>query len=195
MSLVIGFSGSSGAVIGGDMREVLLWGEDSSTGQLERELYSGEIRTDAGLLQRAADLGVKLSIRDTKVKVRDQEGILIGEVSESDGGVVRRRRMYVTAGEYAIADISDGSFVLRARESRSSFVVLGNDLTKRIANEAIRREWKKGTSEDAIRVITTALGTAATETASVSRSHLVLQTREKIGLSPVIDRDRREAEG
>lgn len=195
MSLVIGFSGTSGAIIGADMREVLLWGEDAKTMKLERELYSGEIRTDAELLQRAADLGVNLSIRDTKMKIRDHEGVLVGEVSESDGGVVRKRRLYITAGEYAIADLSDGHFDLRTRESRSSFVVLGNEVTKRIANEAIRTEWKNGTFEDAIRVIVTALETAALKTASVSRNHLIIQTREKTGLSAVIERDREETEG
>lgn len=195
MSLVIGFSGISGAVIGGDMREVLFWGEDSQTGQLERELYSGEIRNDTELIERAVDLGVKLSIRDTKVKVREQEGVLVGEVSESDGGVVRRRRLYIVTGEYAIADIRDRHFDLRTRESRSSFVVLGNEVTKAIANEAIRAEWKNGTFEEAIRVIITALDTAASRTASVSKNHLILQTREKTGLSAVIEKDRKETEG
>lgn len=195
MSLVIGFSGSSGAVIGADMREVLLWGHDAQTTKLERTLYSGEIRNDAELAQCAADLGVKLSIRDTKVKIRDQEGVLVGEVSESDGGVVRKRRLYVTAGEYAIADIRDRHFDLRNRESRSSFVVLGNEVTKRIANEAIREEWKNATFEDALRVIVTALETAASKTASVSKNHLILQTREKADLSAVIERDRKETEG
>ena len=195
MSLVVGFSGISGAAIGADMREVLLWGRDRETGQLERELYSGELRNDAELTKRAADLGVNLSIRDAKVKVRERDGVLVGEVSESDGGVVRKRRLYVTAGEYAIADIRDRHFELRTRESRSSFVVLGNDVTKRIANEAIQEEWKNGTFEDAIRVIITALETAAARTASVSKKHLILQTREKTGLSAVIERDRKEAEG
>ena len=195
MSLVVGFSGISGAAIGADMREVLLWGRDRETGQLERELYSGELRNDLELTKRAADLGVNLSIRDAKVKVRERDGVLVGEVSESDGGVVRKRRLYLTAGEYAIADIRDRHFELRTRESRISFVVLGNEVTKRIANEAIREEWKNGTFEDAIRVIITALETAAAGTASVSRNHLILQTREKTGLSAVIERDRKEAEG
>ena len=195
MSLVVGFSGISGAAIGADMREVLLWGRDRETGQLERELYSGELRNDAELTKRAADLGVNLSIRDAKVKVRERDGVLVGEVSESDGGVVRKRRLYLTAGEYAIADIRDRHFEIRTRESRISFVVLGNEVTKRIANEAIREEWKNGTFEDAIRVIITALETAAARTASVSKKHLILQTREKTGLSAVIERDRKEAEG
>jgi hypothetical protein len=195
MSLVIGFSGSTGAAIGGDLREVLLWGEDAQTLKLESALYSGEIRDDAELTQRAADLGVNLSIRDTKVKIREKEGVLIGEVSESDGGVVRKRRLYITTGEYAIADIRDRQFDLRTRESRSSFVVLGNEVTKRIANEAIREEWKNGTFEEAIRIIVTAMETAASETASVSKNHLILQTRVKAGLSAVIERDRKEAEG
>jgi hypothetical protein len=195
MSLVIGFSGASGAVIGGDMREVLLWGEEAQVMKLERALYSGEIRDDAELTARAADLGVNLSIRDGKVKIREEEGVLIGEVSESDGGVVRKRRLYITPGEYAIADIRDRQFDLRTRESRSSFVVLGNEVTKRIANEAIREEWKNGTFEDAIHVIITALDTAAFRTASVSKNHLILQTRMKSSLSAVIGRDREETEG
>jgi hypothetical protein len=127
MSLVIGFSGASGAVIGGDMREILFLGRDSSVAILEQELYSGIITSDWQLKQRAVDLDVALSIRDDKVKIREEERVLVGEVTESDAGVLKRRRLYLVPGEYAIADIIGGQFRLISRAGRSSFIVLGNE--------------------------------------------------------------------
>jgi hypothetical protein len=194
MSLVIGFSGVRGAIVGGDLREILLWGDDSRVRVLEEELYTGEIISDQQLEQRAADLGVSLSIRDNKVKIREQGGVLIGEVSESDGGVVRKRRLYLVAGEYAIANIEDDYFHLRSRASNNCFVVLGNEVTKRIANEAISANWKNGTFEEAVKVIIIAMGLAASRTASVSKKYLLLQTKEKSELSGIIEKDRQETE-
>jgi hypothetical protein len=194
MSLVIGFSGSSGAIIGGDLREILLWGNDSCAKVLEKELYSGEITSDRQLEQRAVDLGVSLSIRDNKVKIREQEGILIGEVSESDGGAVRKRRLYLVPGEYTIADIERNHFRIRSRAYQSSFIVLGNEVTKKLANEVIHGSWKDGTFEDAVTIIVRALETSAARTASVSKKYLLLQTRKKAELSDIIEKDRQETE-
>jgi hypothetical protein len=194
MSLVIGFSGPGGAAIAGDLRELLLWGDDDRTRNLEKALYSGEIITDQELGERASDLGVSLSVRDTKEKVREREGVLIGEVSESDGGAVRKRRLYLVPGEYVIADIEGPRFYIRSRGKKSSFIVLGNEVTKRIAYEAIEANWKNGTFEDAVKVIIIAMETAASRTASVSRKYHILQTRREAELSGLIDQDRLEIE-
>lgn len=194
MSLVIGFSGSGGAIIAGDQRELLLWGEEDRIRDLERELYGGEIIGDQQLKKRASDLGVSLSIRDTKEKVRERDDVLIGEVTESDGAVVRKRRLYLVPGEYAIADIEGHRFHVRSRGEKSSFIVLGNEVTKRVAQEAIDANWKNGTFEDAVRVIVTAMETAASFTASVSNKFLVVQTRKKVSLSGILEKDRLEIE-
>jgi hypothetical protein len=192
MSLVIGFSGARGAIVGGDLREILLWGDDSRVQVLEKELYSGEIITDRQLGQRAKDLGVSLSVRDNKVKIRKQDGVLIGEVSESDGGTRKKRRLYLVTGEYAIADIRNNQFHLISRARKSSFIVLGNEVTKKIAHEAISSNWKDGTFEDAVKVIITALEIAASQTASVSKKYLILQTRATAELSGIIEKDRQK---
>jgi hypothetical protein len=194
MSLVIGFSGSGGAIIAGDLRELLLWGEEERIRELERELYGGKIIGDQQLKNRASDLGVSLSIRDTKEKIRERDDVLIGEVTESDGAVVRKRRLYLVPGEYAIADIEGHRFHVRSRGEKSSFIVLGNEVTKMVAQEAIDANWKNGTFEDAVEVIVTAMETAASRTASVSDKFLVLQTKKKVSLSGIMEKDRLEIE-
>jgi hypothetical protein len=133
MSLVIGFSGASGAVIGGDLREILFLGSDASVAILEQELYSGTITSEQQLRQRSEDLEVAVSIRDDKVKIREEGGVLVGEVTESDAGVVKMRRLYLVPGEYAIADLVGNRFHLISRAGRSSFIVLGNEMTKTIS--------------------------------------------------------------
>ena len=58
-------------------------------------------------------------------------------------------------------------------------MVLGNEVTKRIAHGMIRSEWKNGTFPDAVRLIIRIMNTAASSTASVSRAYTILQTRKK----------------
>lgn len=190
MSLVIAFSGTEGAVIAGDMREIFFSGDDAATRALEQELYTGTIISDGDLNQRAAELGVSLAIRDTKCKVQEKDGILTGEVSESDGSRRRIRRLYVSAGQYAIADIEGTSYNLRQRAEGSSFVVLGNEICKEIASSAIREQWKGGGLPEAIRLIILIMDLAASRTASVSRSYHLLQTGKRTALGDIIDRDR-----
>lgn len=186
MSLVIGFSGREGAVIAGDLREILMQGPDAEICGFEQELYSGQIVDDSDLGKRALARGIILRIRDDKCKVSDHEGILIGEVSESDGAIVRRRRLYVACGSYAIVDKNGQKTVLRQEGQGSTFVVLGNEVTKRIAHGLIRSEWNCGTYPDAVRLIIRIMNAAASGTASVSKAYTILQTRKKT------DRDLKE---
>ncbi len=85
MSLVIAFIGIHGAVIAGDMREIITRGDGVSTETLDQELYNGLIVTDNDLIKRAEELNVSLTIRDDKRKVTHRENILVGEVSETQG--------------------------------------------------------------------------------------------------------------
>jgi hypothetical protein len=189
MSLVIAFIGAHGAVMAGDLREITTRGDAIATQTLEHELYNGGIITDADLKRRAEELGIVLSIRDDKRKVRPRDGILVGEVSESEGGVVKRRRLYATVGEYALAEITGAAFRLTGSGGAGRFVVLGNQITQQISNACIRENWKNGTIADAIRIIILSMERASAATASVSALYTVIQTPERISLSAVIERD------
>nr|HPM62240.1 DUF2121 domain-containing protein [Methanoregulaceae archaeon] len=138
MSLVVAFSGRDGAVIAGDLREILMQGPDAEIAGFELELYSGQIVNDTDLGKRAAERGIALQVHDDKCKVSEQGGILVGEVSESDGATVRIRRLFVSCGTYAIVDVTEGKQVLQKTGKGSSFVVLGNEVTRSIAYDLIR---------------------------------------------------------
>jgi hypothetical protein len=176
------------------MRELRFGGDDATIATLEGELYCGDIGNDDQLRRRAEELGVTVLVRDDKEKVRERDGILIGEVTESERGILRIRRLYVSAGHYAIADIEGSLFELKGKGDTSTFVVLGNELTKQIASAAIQKYWKNGTPEDAVRVIVSAMDEAAARTASVSRKYLLLQTRNTTRPDAAIERDRKKCE-
>jgi hypothetical protein len=175
----------------GDLREIRMGGDDEAIDTLEKELYSGNIRDGGQLRCRAKELGVVILIRDDKEKVRDRGGILIGEVTESGSGIQRVRRLYASAGHYAVADIEGSRFVMRGRGDTSTFVILGNELTRQIAHSAIQRYWKKGTPEDAVTVIVMAMNEAAARTASVSKRYILLQTINSASLDAALEEDQR----
>jgi len=187
MTLVIAFIGKSGAVMAGDMREITYLGDPSSMETLERELYTGLIATDEALLSRAGELGVRLGIRDDKVKVTERKGVLVGEVTSLEGGVLRKRRVYASGGSYAIVDTGDGAPVPRGRGGAGNFVVLGNEKTKAIAHRCIRKRWKNGSLRDAVEIITRSMERASAETPTVSRRFILIQTREKADLGKVME--------
>ena len=192
MSLVIAFIGIQGAVMAGDMREIITRGDRISTETLEQELYSGLIVTDEDLKKRAGELGIFLIIRDDKRKVTQRDGILVGEVSETEGGVTRKRRLYATAGEYALAGITDADLRLTGKGKASNFVVLGNQITKQIAHDCIQEHWKNGGMHDAIRILMLSMERASKATASVSGLYTLIHTPAKVSLSEVIGRDSRQ---
>lgn len=189
MSLVIAFIGMQGAVMAGDTREIITIGDDISTEILEHELYSGQLITDEDVKKRAVDLGINLTINDDKRKVTQRNGILIGEVSETRCGVTRKRRLYATAGEYILTEVTGSTVKVTGKGTASNFVVLGNEITQRIAHACIREQWNKGGMQDAIRIIMLAMKRASDATASVSGLYNLINTAMKISLSEVIDRD------
>ena len=192
MSLVIAFFGMHGAVIAGDMREIITLGDRMSTETLEQELYSGQIVTDEDLKKRAEELNVSLTISDEKRKVTQRENILVGEVSETQGGITRKRRLYATAGEYAMVEITGSVITMTGKGRASNFVVLGNQITKQIAHSCIQEHWKNGGIHDAIRIIMLSMERASKATSSVSGLYTLLHTPAKVSLSEVIGRDSRE---
>ena len=189
MSLVIAFIGIQGAVMAGDMREIITLGDRASTETLEHELYTGLIVTDEDVKKRAGELGISLTIRDDKRKVTQRDGILVGEVSETEGGVTRKRRLYATAGEFALAEITDADLRWTGKGTASNFVMLGNQITKQIAHTCIQEHWKNGGMHDAIRIIMLSMERASMATASVSGLYNLIHTPKNVGLSSVIERD------
>ena len=194
VSLVIAFIGAHGAAMGGDRREVITRGDRIMTETLEHELYSGQIVTDEALMQRAQELGVLLTIRDDKRKITQRDGVLVGEVSEAEGGVTKKRRLYATGGGYALAEITNGEIRVSGKGKASTFVVLGNQVTQEIAHSCIRENWKNGTMHDAIRIIVLSMQRASATSASVSGSFDLIQTEKKTALDTVIDQDCRNGQ-
>jgi hypothetical protein len=178
MTLVMAFIGEKGAVMAGDLREITFVGDPSSTERLEGELYTGTIATDAELRRRAGELGVWLDIRDDKVKVTERAGVLVGEVSSLEKGVLRRRRLYASGGSYTIVDTDGSSAAPRGSGGPGNFVVLGNEKTKAVARRCIAAGWRSGGLAEARALIDRTMRIAAGETPSVSREYRILETSE-----------------
>lgn len=189
MSLVIAFVGSKGAVMAGDMREIFFRGDETAVLALEKELYGGGIVTDGDLYGRAEALGVGIVVRDRREKVREQDGVLVGEVREMMGRTVRARRLYATAGRYAFAEFEGPCGRVTGKGKGSTFVVLGNRIAQEIALAAIREGWKDGGTEDAVRVIVLAMTRAAAKTASVSKWFVLIRTEAGADLDGLLARD------
>lgn len=181
MSLVMAFCGKDRSFMAGDRREILFYGDDQATRILEGELYSGDIRNENALYEIAGELGIGLSIRDDRCKAWEENGILIGQVSERDGLSTRSRRLYVSCGSYVIRETHDGGENEVGREYASRFIVLGNKKTQDIAHRCIRSHWKEtgGTPADALRVILLAMEEAASITPTVSATYTLVQTTAK----------------
>ncbi|MDD3858344.1 MAG: DUF2121 domain-containing protein [Methanoculleus sp.] len=192
MTLVIAFIGEQGAVMAGDMREIAFGGDEPLIEELERELYSGSISSDADLTERADAIGVTIRLRDNKTKVTQRDGVLVGEVTETEGASVRCRRLYAAKGNYAIAEIVDSRLRVMQKGRASNFVVLGNDITKRVADRCIREMWEGGTVQDALRLIMLTMQIAAGVTASVSRTFVLVHTDTAADISNAIANDSRE---
>ncbi len=95
--------------------------------------------------------------------------LLVGEVTEISLSSERRRRIYLAAGAYLMAEIAGGDAKITG-QGRSCCIVLGNRLTQRLAGEMIR-DAKGRISKDLIQSIFAKVGS---RTASVSRTHAVL---------------------
>jgi hypothetical protein len=105
MSLVIALAASREAVIGADRRAIAFLG---SCPELEEELYSGQIKDDQQLLDRARELGADLQITSHREKVWRRGDLLVGEVTEISAVLSRRRRIYLTPGASLQVDITSG---------------------------------------------------------------------------------------
>jgi hypothetical protein len=191
MSLVIAFIGTKGSIVAGDRREITLLGDSPESDQFEEELYSGQITSDEAMLRRAREFELHLGLRDTKRKVQERQGILTGEVTDFEHGILRKRRLYVTTGRYVLADKEGQSFTIIQQGSASRFVVLGNHFTQQIANRCIGERWKSGGFNEAIELVQKIMQTASRLTASVSREYDLIETTATVDLEPIIEEDRK----
>jgi len=192
MSLVIAFIGKNGAVMAGDMREITFEGDKPDREKLEKELYCGSIVTDDELLKEAEECGVKIAVTDCKSKISEREGILIGEVSSVEDGIVKKRRLYASAGNYAIAELRNTEITLTSHAKGSNFIVFGNDFTKKVANKCFKDNWtKKSTFQDAVRILMLCMETASKATASVSKQFYLIQTTSNIDVLKAVEKDKK----
>jgi hypothetical protein len=168
MSLIIALAGSKKAIIGGDKRSMTFLG---SCPELERELYSGSLKTDQDLLRRARELGASLQVKDGREKVWRRGDILVGEVTEISPKADRRRRIYLVPGAYLMADIT-GKEAKVIGQGEVACMILGNKIAQQVASQRIKNARGK-IDEQAIDDI---LAKVSCRTPSVSPEHLVLTT-------------------
>ncbi|MGB9938272.1 DUF2121 domain-containing protein [Methanosarcina sp.] len=190
MTLVIAFIGKNGAVMTGDLREITFEGDKPDREKLEKELYSGTIVTDDELTKKAREFGVSITVTDCKSKISERNGVLIGEVSSIEGGVTKKRRLYASAGNYAIAELIDTEITLTSHAKGSNLIVLGNEFTKQVANKCFKDNWtKKSTFQDAVKILMLCMETAARKTASVSQQFYLIQTTSNVDVLKIVEED------
>jgi len=169
LSLVLAFTGSKEAIIGGDRRSIDFFGQCPV---LEEELYSGKIKTDDELKIRARETCSSLQVSDGKDKVWMRGEILVGEVTESSAAYTKRRRIYILPGAYIMVDVENGQARISGR-GKSTVLVLGNVVTKQIASELVQKANGR-IDEGLFRAI---FEEASRRTASVSADYSVLSSK------------------
>ena len=191
MTLVIAFIGKNGAVMTGDLREITFEGDKQDREKLEKELYSGAIVTDDELAEKARKFGVGITVTDCKSKISEKNGVLVGEVSSIEGGVIKKRKLYASAGNYAIAELRDSELTLTSHAKGSTLIVLGNEFTKQIPNKCFKDNWtKKSTFQDAVKILMLCMETAARKTASVSQQFYLIQTTSNVDVLKAVEMDK-----
>ena len=207
MSLVIALAASQEAVIGADRRAIAFLGPCP---ELEEELYSGQIKNDQELADRARELCATLQVSDGKEKVWRRGDLLVGEVTEISLKLCRRRRIYLSPGASLQVDITSrggavadadkavckeacGEASIRAWDGIGC-IVFGNRFTQKLAYEEAGRAGGR-VNEALIRSI---LVKAGESTASVSRKNTVLrsdarQADPKAALLKALEEDCKES--
>jgi hypothetical protein len=171
MSLIIAYIGTKGCVFIGDKRRIGYFGDKTKREELEGELYSGGLKSDAELIQRAEELGITLKITDDACKVRSIRDVLVGEVSQKSPFETKRRRIYGTTNGYQIIELV-GSDISKAETGQTSIIVFGNKITKKMANEMIKQRWKsKTTLKDVGEIFKEVMEEIAEKTPSVGSSY------------------------
>lgn len=197
MSLVIALAASREAVIGADRRAIAFLG---TCPKLEEELYSGLIKNDQQLLDRARELGGILQITSSREKVWRRGDLLVGEVTEISLERSKRRRIYLAPGASLQVDITSGKVADANGEVRIrawngvGCTVFGNRFTQKLAYDEVGRAGGR-VNEPLIKSILVKAGEC---TASVSRESTVLrsdikQSDPKAALLKALEEDCKES--
>jgi hypothetical protein len=180
MSLIMTYVGSKGCVMVGDKRRIGFLGDESQRELLEEELYSGEIKTKKDLLQRANQLQLKLNISNDAEKVRSIGDVLVGEVKHRTPFETKRKRIYATTNGYHLVELT-GSKIEKVQSGKSSIVVFGNKISKKMANHAIESHWKSKINLKRIEeIFIKVMEDVAAVTPSVSPQYNALMTYPQI---------------
>ncbi len=138
MSIIVGYFGPNGAVVGGDKRTIFFRGSVENREQLEKKLYCGEIKSDEELKKIAEEHNVKIHIDDNNTKVRDINNILVGEV-KSIGANSQRRRMYLTTGKCVILDIFNDEITKKSEKTGVGLILFGNRYLKDVVSKELNK--------------------------------------------------------
>lgn len=145
MSLIITYTNKKGCVMVADKRRIAYFGVPEQRELLEKELYSGAIKTDEDLYKRAKELDVTIKITDDASKIRSVSDVAVGEVTTKTTTESKRRRIYATTNFYKIVELV-GSEVKNTEFGENSIVMFGNAISKKLANESLKKNWRKNTS-------------------------------------------------
>jgi hypothetical protein len=174
MSLIISYMGSNGCVIAGDKRRIGFFGDKDKREKLEEYLYSGAIQTDEELTKVAKEQSITLKISDDAEKVRSIDEVVVGEVRFKTPFETKRKRIYGTTNGYIIAELS-GSEIKKVQNGDSSIIVFGNKITKQMANEIIKKQWKsKASLENVVEVFKKVMDEVSNKTPSVSKEYDII---------------------
>lgn len=174
MSLIISYIGSNGCVMVGDKRRIGFFGDKDKREKLEEYLYSGAIQTDDELVKVAEEQEITLKISDDAEKIRNIGDVVVGEVRFKTPFETKRKRIYGTTNGYIITELS-GSDIKKVENGTSSIVVFGNKVTKQMANEILKKQWKsKASLENVESVFKMVMNEISSKTPSVSNEYDII---------------------
>jgi Uncharacterized protein conserved in archaea len=168
------YIGSNGCVMVGDKRRIGFFGDKDKREKLEEYLYSGAIQTDDELVKVAKEQEITLKISDDAEKVRNIGDVVVGEVRFKTPFETKRKRIYGTTNGYIITELS-GSDIKKVENGASSIVVFGNKVTKQMANEILKKQWKsKASLENVESVFKMVMDEISSKTPSVSNEYDII---------------------
>ncbi|MBW9221909.1 DUF2121 domain-containing protein [Methanothermococcus sp. SCGC AD-155-C09] len=193
MSVIIGYYGNNGAVIAGDKRNIIFRGDPKKREELEKSLYSGKIKNDKDLKERAKELGIKIYIEDERTKIKKINNVLIGEV-KSIGLDSQRRRMYLTKGKCAIVDILNDEITKKSLKEGMGLIIFGNKYLKEIVQKELKKymyDFGRMNIEEVKNILEEILRKCDGPTLSEEFDILYIDKRE-IDLEKIIEQDIKE---
>jgi len=137
LTLVLAYAGTDGALIAGDRRTLVARAEEEKMEELERRLYSGDVRTREEFEELVEELGIDgyVDFHDDRKKVwKVNDEVLAGEVGVRSARGVRRRRVYVTPGAHAFVEL-EGDEVKSKKFGGPVLIVEGPKVVKELVSE------------------------------------------------------------